>query len=153
MASLSPRDAFDRNVRLHIYQRLLTAGQAPSASATASALNASPADVEEAYQRLAEGRLIVLRPGTTEILMANPLSAVPTAFRVVVDGASHYGNCIWDALGVIAMLGGTGSVESTCGDCGEPMSVMIAQGAPVRPEGIIHIQVPAARWWDDIVFT
>jgi hypothetical protein len=36
--------------------------------------------------------------------MANPFSAVPTPFLVRSGDRSWYGNCIWDALGIPAML-------------------------------------------------
>jgi hypothetical protein len=39
--------------------------------------------------------------------MAMPLSAIPTPFQVEVGGRHFFGNCIWDALGIVAMLGGT----------------------------------------------
>lgn len=102
--------------------------------------------------------MLVLQPGSGEILMANPLSAVPTAFVVETEGTaesrSWYGNCIWDALGVIAMLHGDGRVLTSCGCCGESMAVSVRQGeVEARPPGIVHFAIPAKHWWDDIVFT
>jgi len=147
-------EVLDGRVRLKVFERLLSAGRAPTAAETAADLGISLQEAAAAYGRLGESHRLVLRPGTTEIVMANPLSAVPTPFAVEVDGRSHLGNCIWDALGVIAMLGDSGRVVTTCGDgCGEPMQVTIQGGAPVDPRGIIHFQVPRAKWWDDIVFT
>lgn len=53
--------------------------------------------------------------------MANPFSAVPTPFMVEVAGRQYFGNCIWDALGVVSLLGGEGRVQTACPDCQEPI--------------------------------
>jgi Alkylmercury lyase len=110
-------------------------------------------DVGAAFRRLAEGRVIVLMPGTTEIWMAHPLSAVPTSFRVKTPRGSFWGNCIWDGLGTIAMLGGEGTVETRCPDCEAPLELRVEDDALVEGDGIAHFAVPAARWWDNIGFT
>jgi hypothetical protein len=147
-------EALDRRVRMAVFERMLADGRAPTTDEMASELGITTKEIAAAYRRLAERHRLVLRPGTTEILMANPISAVPTAFTVEVGGRSYYGNCIWDSLGVIAMLGDSGRVLTSCGDgCGEAMTVTIEHNVPVYPWGIIHFQVPRARWWHDIVFT
>ncbi|MEO6398165.1 MAG: organomercurial lyase, partial [Tepidiformaceae bacterium] len=105
------------------------------------------------YHRLAANHVLVLEPGTDEVRMANPLSAVPTAFPVSVGARHYYGNCIWDALGSVAMLGGTGTVQSSCGCCNEALALEVTN-LSLRPvEAVVHFAVPAAEWWDDIVHT
>jgi hypothetical protein len=76
---------------------------------------------------------------------------VPTPFPVVAGGRSYYGNCIWDALGIPAMLGCDGVIDTSCGDCGTAARVAVSGGA-VRGDGIIHFALPARDWWKDIVF-
>ena len=134
----------DSDVRLEIYERFVEDGRPPS-----------PADGAgvEAFRRLDAAHAIVLKPGTDEIWMAPPLSAVPTGFRVKTSRGEFWGNCVWDALGVIAMLGDSGSVETQCADCEEPMELRVEGGALVQGDGVAHFAVPAARWWDDIGFT
>ena len=73
-------------------------------------------------------------------------------FRVEASGRTFFGNCIWDALGVVAMLGGTGTVHTWCPDCGEPLSVSVEDDRLRSGRGIVHFAIPAARWWDDIGF-
>jgi len=29
----------------------------------------------------------------------------------------------------------------------------VTNGVLVRQEGIVHFSIPAARWWDDIIYT
>ena len=123
-------------------------------SETAAALGLGESDVAGAYERLAAGRVIVLRPGTHDVLMAAPLSAVPTRHRALLrDGASHYANCIWDALGVMEMLGSDGVVVTSCPDCDSALELRVRDGALEPSDTVVHFVVPAARWWDDIVFT
>jgi hypothetical protein len=148
---------FEQRVRLHVMDRIVDSGRAPTVDETARALRVAEDDAAAAYRRLAEGRALVLAPGTLDVWMANPLSAVPTDFPVTVAGRRVFGNCIWDALGVVAMLAGRdgdGRVTTSCPDCGEPLVVEIAEGR-LDPalEAVAHFAVPAARWWEDIGFT
>jgi hypothetical protein len=143
---------FDNDVRLEVYRYFVEQGRPPVAAEIAEALGGDQVSVEEALRRLADGHVIVLAPGTTYIWMANPLSAIPTPFRVEVGGRTLFGNCIWDAMGIVAMLGDTGRVSTWCPDCRERMEVGIERGRLVRGEGVVHFAVPAARWWDDIGF-
>jgi hypothetical protein len=143
----------DVALRLHVYDRFVLEGRPPTLSAAALALDAPVEDVEAALLRLVEGRAIVLRPGTMDVWMASPFSAFPTPFTVEVEDRSVFANCAWDALGVIAMLGGTGMVSTSCPDCEWPMKLVVRQGVLEPAEGVIHFAVPAAHWWDDIGFT
>lgn len=144
----------DLDVRLHILERLLARGAAPTVAETAAALGVPETEAAAAYDRLAAGRVIVLRPGTRDLLMAAPLSAVPTRHVVrTADGHSHYGNCVWDALGVIAMLGTDGDVASSCPDCDTPLELRVRGGMLQPTTAVVHFAVPPARWWEDIVFT
>lgn len=140
-------------MRVAIYERFVDEGEAPGAGDLADALSIPAQEVEASFLRLAEDRVIVLMPETTEIWMANPLSAVPTSFRVQTPRGSFWGNCIWDGLGAIAMLGGAGTVETRCPDCEEAMELRVENGVLANGEGVAHFAVPAARWWDNIGFT
>ncbi|MEX0816179.1 MAG: organomercurial lyase [Gaiellales bacterium] len=144
----------DTPVRLHLYNRFLADGRPPTALETAEALGVPTEEAEAAYQRLEQAHVIVLAPGTTDVWMANPLSAVPTPFRVVTgDGRSWWGNCVWDGLGVLAMVGADGVVSTSCPDCGEPLELRISGGELEPIDAVVHFAVPAARWWDNIGFT
>ena len=85
--------------------------------------------------------------------MANPFSAVPTAYRVQAGGRWWYANCAWDAFGICAALHSDGRIEASCPDCGEPVSVDVRDTRPDDESLLFHCLVPAAQWWDDIVFT
>lgn len=150
---MSDDTALDGETRLFIYEHFARSGVAPTVARTAEALRVRPAAVEAAYDRLAATHALVLHPGTRDIWMAMPFSAVPTTFRVEANGRAYWANCAWDALGIPAALASVASdarITAQCGDCGEPLTLAIAGGALVRTDALCHFAVPAARWWDDI---
>jgi hypothetical protein len=113
-----------------------------------------PADaVRAAWQELHEAHALVLDPATSEIRMANPFSAVPTPYRVRAADRRWYANCAWDAVGICAALHTDGRIESSCPDCGEPLNLEVHDQRIDDESLLFHCLVPAAHWWDDIVFT
>jgi hypothetical protein len=150
-------DDFKNRLRVRLYELFLELGRCPSKAGVAADLGCDVGEVADAFHELAAAHVLVLQPGSGEVLMANPLSAVPTPFVVETGAASSprswYGNCIWDALGVIAMLQGDGRVLASCGCCGESMTVQVRKGEVTsQPPGVVHFALPARQWWDDIVF-
>lgn len=153
--STDPQQALtDHDVRLFIYREFIAHGAPPSPAETARALRLDESPVRDSYDRLAAAHVIVLRAGTREILMAAPLSAVPTRFRVTLaNGHSHWANCVWDALGVAAMLHQDATVQASCGDCNEVLELVVENGSLANADSVVHFVVPASRWWEDIVYT
>ena len=149
---MDSEQALDTAVRLQVYRFFIEQGRPPVPAEVAETLATDHASVEDSLRRLAEAHVLVLAPGTPYIWMAQPLSAIPTPFQVEIGGRRFFGNCIWDALGIVAMLGGTGTVSAWCPDCHEPMSVTVAENRVASGEGVVHFAVPAAHWSDDIRF-
>lgn len=145
-------DDLDNDVRLAIYDFFTSTGRSPVAAEIASKIGSQPGEVEAAYRRLADARALVLAPGTPYIWMANPFSALPTPFTVHARGRDWWGNCIWDALGILAMLDEDGFVKTHCPDCGDHIELHVRKRELASSEGLVHFSVPAAHWWDDIGF-
>jgi hypothetical protein len=150
---MDPEQTLDAGIRLEVYRFFVAQGRPPAPAEVAETLATDQLSIEDSFRRLAEAHVLVLVPGTPYIWMASPLSAIPTPFQVEVDGRRFFGNCIWDALGVVAMLGGTGTVTTWCPDCRDQIQVTVADHRLVSGEGVVHFAVPAAHWWDDIGFT
>ncbi len=146
-------EALDLDVRREIYEGFLTTGRALTIGEIARRLGRRDLEVGEALQRLAGAHALVLQPASGDVLMANPFSAVPTAFVVSSAGRSWWGNCIWDGLGILAMLGADGSVATACPDCGEALTLSVRNGRVDGDSCLAHFAVPARSWWDDVVFT
>jgi len=151
LASPGDDPILDRDVRLAVYRKIVEKGRPPTPPEMAVGLGIETLDVEASIQRLADGHVLVLAPGTPYIWMANPFSAIPTPFEVEVGDRLYFGNCIWDALGISACLHADAHIRTYCPDCSEPLSLDVRDGA-LEPSanGVIHFAVPAARWWDDI---
>jgi hypothetical protein len=142
----------DAKVRAAVYEATIDTGAPPTIHDMARDLELATASVRESLERLAVGKALVLQRDSREVLMANPFSAVPTPFAVRANERLYYGNCIWDALGIPAMLQADAHIESSCGCCGEAMQLTV-QGSQLEPlEAVVHFAIPAHRWWQDIVY-
>jgi Alkylmercury lyase len=141
-------DAADLDLRRRTYARLVETGRAPLAEELGD-----PDEVRAGWRRLHDEHALVLDPATDAIRMLNPFSAVPSAWRVHARDRWWYANCAWDAFGVCAALHSDGRIETSCPDCGEPIAVEVRREQPDDESLLFHVLVPAASWWDDIVFT
>jgi len=146
---------FDRDVRSTIAECIRERGAVPSRAEVASRMAAVDADVADAFGRLAAARVMILRPGTLEILSFNPFAAGPTDFRVRSAGRDWWGLCAWDAFGIAAALRSDGVVRGACADvCGVPLEVRLAGEAVGALDGVVmQFALPAREWWKDIIFT
>lgn len=140
-------------VRNLTYRMFVGYGRAPTVDEVAREADLASAEVEASWRELHRVHALVLNPATTEIRMANPFSAVPTAYRVHAEGRWWYANCAWDAVGICAALHADGSVETSCPDCGETIALDVRDERVDDDRLLFHCLVPAAHWWDDIVFT
>ena len=146
-------DEDDLALRNLTYARFVELGRAPTLQEVANASGLSSDEVWAGWNRLHNDHALVLQTHSREIRMANPFSAVPTAYRVNAGGRWWYANCAWDAFGVCAALHVDGRIEASCADCGEPLTIEVRDEQPDDATLLFHCLVPAVRWWDDIVFT
>jgi len=141
-----------RTVRQAIYASIQQRGVAPAAADVAIATHLELRFVEEAYQALARSHVIVLQAGTLDIWSAPPFAAVATAFRTHAGRSWWYAPCAWDAFGIAAALASDARIEARCAWSGQPIPCGVEDGR-ASGNGLIHLLVPAAHFWDDIVFT
>jgi hypothetical protein len=146
-------DEGDLGLRNATYRLVVELGRVPTAAEAARATGLRLEDVHAGWRLLHEAHALVFDEATCEIRMANPFSGVPTRFRVLADARSWYANCAWDAFGICAALGVDGTIETTCPDCDEPITVEVHDERPDDETLVFHCLVPAARWWENIVFT
>jgi hypothetical protein len=140
-------------VKLEIYRHFAEGGQQPSTASVAAAVSSTPAEVKKAYAALRAQRLLWLEADGETIRMAPPFSGVPTKHSVIVEGRSYFANCAWDSFGVVAALRNAGVVMSSCAQSGADLRLRVGADGPEPSDWIFHCLVPAAHWWDDLVFT
>lgn len=143
----------DLEVKLAVYRHFSEQGHRPSAEDIATGVGAGVADVLGAFGRLRAQRVLVLERDGAAIRMAPPFSGVPTPHVTAIDGSRYFANCAWDALGIAAAMRRPATVHSRCGQSGSPLRLSVELDGPERCDWLFHCPIPAAHWWDDIVFT
>lgn len=85
--------AQDLAVRHFVYTFWVENERPPTFTEAASHFDLSPEEGRAAYHHLHDAHQLFLNPGSPdEILMASPLSAIPTAYRAHVHGKMLYTN-------------------------------------------------------------
>jgi hypothetical protein len=144
----------ETKVKLTIYGLTAETGRVPNFLEVARKIGIDEADVLEAFARLHAKRLLVPEPSdSSRIRMAPPFSGIATAFPVEANGKRYYANCVWDAYGIAAALHADAIIPASDGLTGEPLTLEVESNQPVLHPYVAHFAVPAAHWWDDIVFT
>jgi DNA-binding transcriptional MocR family regulator len=151
---------FSQQVRLAMYQMTVDDGRVPSFEELAAARGLQADQVRSAYRALANAHVIVLEPGSMDVWSAPPFSAVQTPFRVYLastdpasaDAKRWCAPCAWDAFGIPALLKQDVIIEASCPESRQPLPAAVRAGNAMG-SGIIHLEVPANRFWDDIFYT
>jgi len=141
----------ERDVRAFVYRHFVESGRAPDVAAMAAAVGIDQRHVIAALRKLVAAHALVVAPASTNIWMAHPFSAVPTAYPVVSRGRTYWANCAWDAAGIMALLGG-GETRTRCPDCGADL-LIAAHGGRFSGDGIVHFAVPPRHFWYNIGYT
>ena len=145
-------DHFDRRLRLFVYRQMIRTGACPSIAEMSKSLRVPARSIRAGLSRLSESHAF-MKQENGELWRVAPFSAIPTAFPVTVGKRSWFGNCIWDALGIPAMLGKNAQIGASCGCCNLTMPIEVRDGKLRAGPGIIHIAVPAREWYKDVAFT
>ena len=96
--------------------------------------------------RLAEQHIVVLGDDG-RLLMAHPFAAHQNGARVESDGREWWGNCAWDAFGIVAALDLQRATITAQG------ITLHVDRDEIEGDAVFGVLVPAARWWDDIGHT
>jgi len=144
---------FELEVKLAVYRHFAETGVSPSCDQVAERVGTPADEVVQAYQRLRAQRVLVLGNDGLSVRMAPPFSGVATQHVVKASNQSYFANCAWDALGIPAALHQPATVYSRCEQSMEPLRLEVSLDGPAGSDWVFHCVVPAAQWWDDIVFT
>ena len=149
-----PNVDLDIKVKLAIYEITAATGRVPNSAEVSRKTDIGESEVLNAFERLHAKRLILPEPGDpSRIRMAPPFSGIPTKFPVEANGKRYFANCVWDAYGIAAALQSDAISRASDGHTGEPLTLEVKNGLPILKPYVAHFAVPAAHWWDDLVFT
>lgn len=143
----------DLAVRTFVYQQFVQTARPPSVAETAVQFNLSETEARNCYQRLHDNHFFFLEPGTLDVRMANPFSALPTKFRVQVGPVAYWANCAWDMLGIPAALHQDAVIEAEYEDGGGTAVLTVKNGQVQHDGGVIHFPLPVCHWYDDLILT
>lgn len=149
-----PDRDLDTEVKLGIYEITAATGRVPNSAEVSGKIGFDESEVIAAFARLHAKRLLLPEPGDpTRIRMAPPFSGVPTKFPVEANGKRYYANCVWDAYGIAAALNSDAVSHASDGQTAEALTIEVKNGRPVLQPYVAHFAVPAAHWWNNLVFT
>ena len=143
----------DTRIKVAIYRHFADTAQRPAPETMAKIVDVDVDSVIATYARLRSQRVLALEADGKSIRMAPPFSGVPTQHVVQADDVRYFANCAWDSFGIIAALQRPGEVHSRCEQTKEPLHLRVGLDGPEPSDWLFHCLVPAARWWEDIVFT
>lgn len=141
------------DLRLAVYDRFRR-GEIPRVAALAARLGVPSEQVRVGLATLAAGRHLALG-ADGEIAMAHPFTAVPLGFSVMGRDHLWWGGCAWDSFALAHLLPDQGPmlVATTCQACDRAHAWRVDDREPPGGDQVAHFLVPAARMWDDVVFT
>jgi len=141
------------DIRAFVYQYLAETTRPPRLDETASQFGLTHEEAASAYEELHQRHALHLKPGTHEILMANPFSGVETPFKVRASGLTYFANCAWDSLGIPAALHTDAEIEAACAQSGEPIQISVTDEQVRHSDALVHFLIPFREWYDDLVST
>ena len=130
---------------------LLTDGACPSNAELSERLHTDLPGLENLLRELAAIHGVVLHPNRPAPWVVHPFSLTPTLNWVEKDGRGWWAPCIWCALGVAALAGGSVRLHSRFAAEGEPLTIPVNDGEPHGFESVlVHFAIPPARAWDNV---
>ncbi|HJS20077.1 MAG TPA: organomercurial lyase [Anaerolineales bacterium] len=140
-------------IRAFVYQRFGETTRPPHVDETAERFALTHEQAAAAYETLHPRHAFLLMPGSHNILMANPFSALETPFRVHAQGRTYFANCAWDSLGIPAALHIDAQIEAACSWSGVPIQLSVTTGQVRVADALVHFLIPFRNWYDDLTFT
>jgi hypothetical protein len=141
------------NIRAFVYRYFEQTTHPPHVDETASHFGLTHAEAVSAYEELHRRHTVFLKPGTHDILMANPFSGVDTPFRVHANEKTYFANCAWDSLGIPAALHVDAEIQAFCAQSGVPIRLEVIGQQIQDSDVLVHFLLPFRDWYNDLTFT
>jgi len=144
---------FDCTLRVAIIRHIVEKGRAPDVHELTAAYDCGEELINASLVRLHEHHGLVLHPNSHRVWIAHPFSTAPTPFFVQSARGGWWANCAKCALGVAAILGEDSVIHTRLGAENEPLELAIKSDRPARTDLVMHVALPVAHWWDNVLYT
>jgi hypothetical protein len=125
----------------------------PSHETLQRRLNCSPAELDRAFEELAEVHGVLLHPASHRVWAIHPFSLAPTLFLVESGDRKWWGNCAWCSLGIAVLVGDRCVITTTLGAEREQVQLIVEGGRVTPTDMVVHFPIPMVRAWDNVVYT
>ncbi len=153
MTTLAPTN-HDWRVRHFVYTFWVAHERPPETDEISAEFDVAATEARDSLDRLDAAHHLLLDADSGRILMAFPLSAVPTLYHVQVNGRGLWANCACDSLGIPAMLQADATITAR-----DPLT-QTAHHYTVRGGALhasaqyhVHFALPVRQWYDNLVHT
>jgi hypothetical protein len=134
-----------------IIRGLIDDGRCPTNVELSRKLEIDAVALERSLRELADVHGVVLHPHVCEPWIVHPFSLTPTLNWIAADGRSWWAPCLWCALGVTTIVGGTARIHTRIGAEAEPLIIDVVDGRPITAiDTWVHFAIPPARAWDNV---
>jgi hypothetical protein len=144
--------AFDQDLRGLLARMIAARGHAPGLAELAAAAQANTESVEQSLRRLHDAHALLLHPHECEPWVVHPFALSAAGCWVETPVRGYWANCLYCGLGIAAALDSDAVITTRLGGEGETVRYRVESGRLVDAEGVFHLSVPAARWWDNVIF-
>jgi hypothetical protein len=140
-------------IRAFVYRYFAEKTHPPRVEETAAYFTLTQEEAVAAYEELHGRHAFFLKPGTHDILMANPFSGISTSFKVYANDKTFFANCAWDSLGIPAALHVDAEIEAVCAQSGELIRLSVVDQQIQDSGALVHFLLPFRDWYNDLAFT
>lgn len=129
---------------------LIDSGAAPQVDDLAPQLTVSKAEAESALRWLNDNHGLVLHPDRCDPWIVHPFALSPTHTWVQSGDHGWWAPCMWCALGIIHLVGGSGCIHTRLGGECESIDINIENGKPVSEQLWVHFALPIHSAWNNV---
>jgi len=143
---------FDQDLRGLLTRMIAETGHGPSIPALARAAGSDARSVEASLRRLHDNHALLLHPHRCEPWVVHPFALAAGGCWVETAARGYWANCLYCGLGIAAALNEDAVLTARLGGEGTTATYRVENGSLIDAGGVFHLSVPAARWWDNVVF-
>jgi hypothetical protein len=141
----------DSRVHHALLRHIIATGHAPTTLGLAEQVASPAAEVASSLVRLAENHGLVLHPDSHEVWVVHPFSLSPTQVWVTTRDRGWWAPCLWCALGVAALVGGTTVIRARIAGEHEDCTIHVREGEVAEQDLFVHFSLRPAEAWRNVI--